>query len=201
MTTKMNDAAMPDDDAFDAAAPDVPEGSEAAPDAPQDGYAARLAELEEQVKTLKDQGLRYLAETENVRRRALKEREDAGKYAVAEFARGLLDVADNFERALAAVPADGMSEAAKNLVAGIEATGRQLTATLEKAGIRKLMPLDQPFDPNLHRVMMEVEAADKPAGTVVQILQSGYVIHDRLLREALVAVSKGGPAPTIDTTA
>jgi molecular chaperone GrpE len=197
----MNDMSLQADDAFDAAAPDVPDEHDDGADTVQTVDFAKIAALEEQVKALQEQNLRYLAETENVRRRAHKEREDAGKYAVADFARSLLDVADNFERALSAVPTEGMSDALKNLVAGIEATGRQLSGALERAGIKKIMPLDQAFDPNFHRVMLEVDQPAKPAGTVVQVLQSGYVIHDRLLREALVAVSKGGAPTTLDTQA
>jgi len=184
-----------DDDAFDAAAPNVTDLVE------EGGENSRIAELEEQVKSLKEQSLRYLAEMENVRRRAIKEREDAGKYAVTDFARGLLDVADNFERALSAVPTEGLNDGVKNLITGIEATGRQLAGALERVGIKKISPLDQPFDPNFHRVMLEIEQADKPAGTIVQVLQAGYLIHDRLLREALVAVSKGGNVVKMDTTA
>jgi molecular chaperone GrpE len=182
-----------DADAFDATAPNMPESSD-----PAD---SRLAALEEEVKILKDQHLRALAEMENIRRRGLKERDDAGKFAVSEFARGLLDVADNFERALIAFPRDGLNDAVKNLITGIEATGRQLAATLERAGIKKITPLDQAFDPHFHRVMLEVDEPTKPAGTVVQVLQAGYVIHDRLLREALVAISKGGATTKVNTTA
>lgn len=198
--TNPKEETLQGDDAFDAAAPDIAETADG--ELPAAGLeAARIAELEEQIKALKEQGLRYLAEAENVRRRGLKEKEDAGKYAVTGFARDLLDVADNFERALSAMPREGLTDAVKNLVTGIEATGRQLAAALEKAGIKKISPLDQPFDPNFHRVMMEIEDASKPAGTIVQVLQAGYVIHDRLLREALVGISKGGAAAKIDAKA
>jgi molecular chaperone GrpE len=197
--TTHDDNSLPNDDAFDAAAPDVQEVAE-------DGeantaYLTQISELEEQVKRLKEQGLRYLAEAENVRRRSIKEREDASKYAVTGFARDLLAVADNFERALSAIPSEGMNDGLKNLVTGIEATGRQLAAALDKAGIKKITALDQAFDPNFHQVMMEVEDTSKPAGTIVQVLQAGYVIHDRLLREALVAISKGGAAAKVNTSA
>lgn len=156
-----------------------------------------------QVTQLKDQLLRALAEAENTRRRAQKERDDTAKYAVANFAREMLGVADNFNRALEALPKDSRDPAVKNLIAGVEATGRQLQATLEKFGIRELDPLGKPFDPNFHRVMMEIDDPDQPPGTVVQVLQAGYVIHDRLLREALVAVAKGAGAtqPKVDTSA
>jgi molecular chaperone GrpE len=197
--TTHDDNSLPNDDAFDAAAPDVQEVAE-------DGeantaYLTQISELEEQFKRLKEQGLRYLAEAENVRRRSIKEREDASKYAVTGFARDLLAVADNFERALSAIPSEGMNDGLKNLVTGIEATGRQLAAALDKAGIKKITALDQAFDPNFHQVMMEVEDTSKPAGTIVQVLQAGYVIHDRLLREALVAISKGGAAAKVNTSA
>ncbi len=113
-------------------------------------------------------------------------------------------MADNFRRALESVPKDVKgNEALKNLVTGIEATERQLLAGMERFGIKKLEPLGQAFDPNFHRVMMEMEGTDQPPGTVVQVLQPGYVIHDRLLREALVAVSKGGAQASqkVDTSA
>jgi len=149
---------------------------------------------EEKVTQLKDQLLRALAEAENVRRRAQKEREDTAKYAISNFAKEMLAVADNFSRAIDAAPKDGQDAGLKNLITGIEATGRQLQAALERFGIKKLDPLDQPFDPHFHRVMMEVEDTEKKPGTVVQVLQTGYIIYDRLLREALVAVAKGGEA-------
>lgn len=155
-----------------------------------------------QIASLKDQVLRALADAENTRRRSQKEQEETRKYAVANFARDILNVADNFSRALEALPKDTHDPVVKNLVAGIEATERQLQATLDRFGIKKIEPIGQPFDPNFHRVMMEVDSADYPAGTVVQILQPGYVIHDRLLREALVAVAKTGATPTkVDTSA
>jgi molecular chaperone GrpE len=155
-----------------------------------------------EIASLKDQLLRALAEAENTRRRALKEREDTSKYAVTNFAKEMLNVADNFARALEATPKDSMDPAVKNLVTGIEATERQLQAILERFGIKKLEPLGQAFDPNFHRAMMEIEAPDQAPGTILQVLQAGYVIHDRLLREALVGVAKGGTASgKVDQTA
>jgi len=145
-----------------------------------------------QIANLKDQVLRALAELENTRRRAQKEREDTAKYAVANFAKEMLNVADNFRRALDATPKDTDDVALKNLITGIEATERQMQSALDRSGIKKIEPLGQPFDPNFHRVMMEVDDPEQKAGTVVQVLQTGYMIHDRLLREALVAVAKGG---------
>lgn len=175
-----------------------PSQSEAAPA----GDAENKAQAE--ITSLKDQLLRALAEAENTRRRAQKERDDTSKYAIGNFAKEMLAVADNFRRALDAVPKDAQkNEALKTLIAGIDATERQLHAALERFGIKKLEPLGQPFDPNFHRVMMEVETEDRPPGTVVQVLQAGYMIYDRLLREALVAVAKGAApvAPKVDTSA
>ena len=182
---------------------------------PDDEDARRMPETEsaapeekpdeaQEIARLKDQLLRALAEAENSRRRAQKEREDTAKYAMANFAKEMLAVADNFRRALDAVPKEARNnEALKNLINGIEATERQLQAALVRFGIKKLEPLGQPFDPNFHRAMMEMEDTDKPPGTVVQVLQPGYIIHDRLLREALVAVAKGASpaAPKVDTSA
>jgi molecular chaperone GrpE len=165
--------------------------------------AVKVEELTAEVEHLKDQMLRAMAEAENTRRRLNKELDETRKYAVGNFAKEMLGVADNFRRALEAVPKEGAdNETLKQLVAGVEATERQLLAGFEKFGIKKTNPLGQPFDPHFHRVMMEIEDASHPAGTVVQVLQEGYVIHDRLLREALVAVAKGGPTVhKVDTEA
>lgn len=163
----------------------------------------KVAGLEAQLAEAKDQLLRALAETENTRRRAQKEREDAMKYGVSSLAKELVGVADNLRRALDAA-ANVEGDAAKNLVTGVEATERQLLSAFERAGIKKIEPLDVPFDPNFHRVMLEMENTGKAAGTVVQVLQPGYVIHDRLLREALVAIAKGDASSqtgNVDTTA
>lgn len=169
--------------------------------APLDIAASRIAELEKQVAELKDRALREMADAENTRKRAQKEREETSKYAVTNFAKEMLNVADNFARALEATPKDSSDPAVKNLVAGIEATERQLANTLTQFGIKKMDGVGQPFDPHFHRVMTEIETTEHPAGTIVQVLQAGYVIHDRLLREALVAVAKGRAAPaSVDTT-
>lgn len=154
----------------------------------------RVAALEAQVAELKNEALRYLADAENTRRRAAKEKEDTSKYAVSKFARELLEVADNLQRALQAVPDELKGHAAlKNLLVGVEATGQQLASVFERSGIQKVDPTGKLFDPNLHQVVSEAENAEVPAGTVLQVLQVGYVIHDRLLRAAMVVVAKGGP--------
>ena len=154
-----------------------------------------VAALEAQVAEYKDQALRAMAEAENTRRRAAKEREDATKYGVTSLAKELLGVSDNLRRALdAAAQNKGDTQ---SLITGVEATERQLLGAFERVGIKKIEPLDEKFDPNFHRVMLEMENTGKEAGTVVQVLQPGYVIHDRLLREALVAIAKGdSPAQT-----
>ena len=165
----------------------------AAPEHAQNGE--RVAQLEAEVASLKDQLLRQMAEVENTRRRAQRDREDASKFAVSSFAKELVSVADNLRRALEAVPADGREhdEMLKSLAVGVEATERQLFAAFDRAGIKKIDPTGELFDPNFHQVMFEIENTGKPAGTVVQVLQPGYTIHGRLLREAMVGVAKAGP--------
>jgi molecular chaperone GrpE len=165
--------------------------------------AARIADLEKQLAEMKDRALREMADAENTRRRAQKEREDVSKYAVGSFAKEMLGVADNFRRALDAFPNENLDPAVKNLIAGIDATERQLQATLERFGIKKMELIGQSFDPNFHQVMMEVDSAEHAPGIIVKVLQPGYMIHDRLLREALVAVAKGAnpKAPHVDTSA
>jgi molecular chaperone GrpE len=158
---------------------------------------ARLEELEAKLKDATDKMLRALAEAENTRRRAEKERQDVSKFAISSFARDMLGVADNLRRALAAIPADqrDSNPAMKNIFTGVEATERELQRVLESNGIRKIDPIDQKFDANLHEVMFEVDVADKPPGTIVQVIESGYTIHERLLRPARVGVAKGGTGP------
>lgn len=145
---------------------------------------------------LKDRLLRTLAEMENLRRRTEKEVKDAREYAVSGFARDLLTVADNFDRALSHVPAalrEDEAAGGKALVDGVELTGRELLKTLEKHGVRKLSPMGEKFDPNLHQAMFEIPNDQVPAGTVLQVMQDGFAIAGRVLRPALVGVSKGGP--------
>lgn len=158
---------------------------------------ARVRELEGQLAEMKNEALRHLADAENTRKRAVKEREDTAKFAVSKFARDLVDVADNLQRALQAIRPEQLDgqPALKNMLAGVEATERQLGAVFERFGIKKLEAVGQKFDPNLHQVVSEIDAPGQEAGTIVQVLQTGYMIHDRLLREAMVAVAKGGSAP------
>lgn len=171
------------------------------PEAGADPEAARIAELEALVAELKDQQLRALAEAENVRRRARREQEDTAKYAASSLARELLNVPDNLRRAIESVPAEARSgnEQLETLLCGVEMIERELLAALEKHAIRKVDPAGTKFDHNLHQAMFEVENSGQPAGTVVQVMQPGYVLHDRLLRPALVGVAKGDPAAAEQT--
>lgn len=168
---------------------------------------ARIAELEAEISRLKDHVMRALAETDNIRKRSVKEREDASKYSVTAFAREMIDIADNFQRAMDAVPeeAKAADPVLKNLMDGIEAIERGMLKSLEKQGIRKLEPIGEPFNPNFHEVMFEAPVSGKPGGLVIQVIETGYVIHDRLLRAAKVGVSKGedsaAPSRHVDETA
>lgn len=156
---------------------------------------ARIAELEALVETLKSEKLLALAEAENAGKRADRRISDNAKYAVSNIAKALLQVADNLSRALLAAPPETRAghDGLKNLATGVELTERELLGVLENQGVRKLGALHQPFDANFHNAIQEVENKDVPAGTVVQVFQDGYMIHDRLLRPAMVVVSKGGP--------
>ena len=156
--------------------------------------------LAQEIANLKDQLLRTLAELENTRRRARKEVEDSSKFAVAGFAREVLAVADNLTRALASVPAEvlGTDERLAALHQGVEMTGRELAAVLERQGIKRVDSIGERFDPNLHQAMLEVPSHDQPPGTVIQILQAGYTIAGRLLRPALVEVARAVSADEAD---
>jgi molecular chaperone GrpE len=151
--------------------------------------------LAKEVAEAKDRVLRTLAEMENLRKRTAKEVADARSYGITAFARDVLDIADNLQRALDAVPADaraGADPGLKALMEGVELTERSLHKTLEKNGVQKIDPQGEKFDPNFHQAMYEMPDPSVPPGTVVQVVQSGYTIGGRVLRPALVAVSKGG---------
>jgi molecular chaperone GrpE len=170
--------------------------------------ALRVAALEAEVASLKDQVLRALADGENVRRRAEREKEDAGKFAVSSFAKDVLSVADNLRRALesmaGAQPDASHGEAVATLLAGVEATERELLGAMERRGIRRLFPMGERFDPNFHQAMFEIPSVTETPGTILQVLQPGYVLHERLLRPALVGVAKVMEPPNarrIDTQA
>ncbi|KQT33332.1 molecular chaperone GrpE [Sphingomonas sp. Leaf412] len=167
--------------------------AEAAPEvAEHDDTQARIAALEEQVATAQQDVLYARAETQNVRRRAEKDAADARAYAATGFARDVLSVSDNLERALASIPAELRGdEKFKGLVTGLEATGRELANVFARNGLTRIEAMGQPLDPNRHQAMMEMPS-DATPGTIVQEMQSGWMIKDRLLRPALVAVAKAG---------
>ena len=162
-------------------------------------HAAEFAVLEAlraENESLKDARLRALAEAENIRRRTEKEKADASQYAVTKFARDMLWIADNFARALAAVPAqvrDAADPQLKAVLDGVEATDRQLIQTLERYGV-KAVDVSGKFDPNVHQAIAEVPGQGKPAGNIVDVVQTGYMIGDRLLRPAMVTVAKNDVA-------
>jgi len=172
----------------------APEIQEPAAEAPANADE-RVAELEAEIAKLKNEVLYAKAETENVRRRLEQQAEDRGKYAVSAIAKDVLSVADNLRRALDSVPPTARegNDIANTLTVGVEMTERELLNTFERYGIRLVEAHGTRFDPNLHQAMMEVEDPSQPEGTVVMVMQQGYQIHDRLLRPALVGVSKGGP--------
>jgi molecular chaperone GrpE len=152
---------------------------------------ARVAALETEVAEKQDRLLRALAEAENTRRRTQREREEATKYAIAAFAKDLLSAADNLHRALASLPEDEVrDERTRSLLTGVAATERELLSVFERHGIRRIEPVGERFDHNLHQAVFEVERGDEPAGTIVEVLQPGYLLHDRLLRPAMVGVAR-----------
>ena len=158
-------------------------------DQPVDAIEVLKAEIE----SLRDQRLRALAEAENIRRRAEREKSEASQYAVTKFARDMLAIADNFSRALAACPPevrDAADPQVKAVLDGVEATDRQLLATLERYGVKSIDTSDGKFDPNLHQAIAEVPAGGKPPGSIVEVVQSGFMIGERLLRPAMVTVAK-----------
>jgi len=153
-----------------------------------------IENLEKELTEAKDRTMRALADAENTRKRAAKDREDAGKYAISNFARDLLDFGDNFKRALDSMPEDTPPAVAD----GLSAMQNELLSTFDRHGIKKIEPLDEMFDANYHEVMFEMPA-DKPAGTIMQVIEAGYVLNDRLLRAAKVGIAKAGaaePSPT-----
>lgn len=167
----------------------IAEGAPSEPNPEADPLGALLGELEE----ARQQILYAQAETQNVRRRLEKDAQDARAYAATGFARDMLSVADNLSRALDAIPeAMRADEASKGLIAGLEATQRELASVFERNGIKRIEALGQPLDPNKHQAMVEIPSADAEPGTIIQEMQSGYMIRDRLLRPALVGVAKAG---------
>ncbi len=159
---------------------------------------AELARVEEEKQQATDRYMRLAAEMENLRKRTAKDVTDARHYSIAAFAREMLAVSDNLRRALDAIPEEtrGNADAGlKSLIDGVELTERAMLQALEKHGVKKITPKGERFDPHFHQAMFEVEDAEKPAGTVLEVVQDGYVIGERMLRPALVGIAKGGPKP------
>ncbi|MGY3619737.1 nucleotide exchange factor GrpE [Bradyrhizobium sp. USDA 10063] len=190
----MTDPNRPNDNAENPAQTGEPVVSKpyVMPDDPEQGSAEALTK---ELNEARDRTLRTLAEMENLRKRTSREIADARAYGITGFARDILDIADNLQRALDAVPAEAKAAAdpgLKALIEGVELTERSLHATLEKNGVKKFDPTGEKFDPNFQQAMYEVPDPSVPSGTVVQVVQAGYTIGDRVLRPALVGVSKGG---------
>ena len=184
----MNDTTNPPSD--DTEHPDQPARSDEAT------AAELIVTLGKETAEYKDRLLRTLAEMENLRRRTDREVADARLYGISNFARDIVSVADNMRRALQALDEDPRVKddaSLKPLVEGVDLTERELMNVLEKHGVKRIDPMGQKFDPNRHQAMYEVEDPSVPAGSVIQVAQSGYLIGDRVLRPAMVAVSKGGP--------
>ncbi|RUM97021.1 nucleotide exchange factor GrpE [Pseudaminobacter arsenicus] len=180
-------------------APEENETAEAAADVKETGAESDYEVLQRLMKEneeLKDRALRIAADMENLRRRTARDVQDARAYSVANFARDMLGVADNLRRALDAIPAEakaGGDAGFKALIEGVEMTERDMHVALERHGVKKLNPEGGKFDPHFHQAMFEVPNPDVPANTVVQVVQQGYSIGDRVLRPAMVGVAKGGP--------
>ena len=190
-TTAGTMADSPQPDVAEAAAADGAQGTAVPAQTPAEKTPA------EEIAELKDKLLRSLAENENQIRRARRDREDAIKYATANFARDMLGVADNIRRAMEAVP-DGLNQedaAVKAFLDGIALTERELLTTLERHGITKIFPMGENFDHNRHEALFEVPTDDADPGTVMQVVEEGYIIHDRLLRAARVGVAKALAPP------
>lgn len=187
--------------------PETPETDEDAPeleevaegeDAPLEDGGDELKtyeELQSDIAVLNDQLLRAIAETENVRRRGERERSDLSKYSITGFAREILSIADNLQRAMDSVTEESRASNPElnTLYEGIEFTAKEIPNCFDKFGISPVEAMGQRFDHNFHQAMFEVEDPSQPAGTIVQVMQPGYKIHDRLLRPAMVGVAKGGP--------
>lgn len=161
-------------------------------DSEEDNDNEIISDLEQKVSDLKDQLMRTLADGENLRKRTLKDVEHSKKYSHISFVKDLVSSVDNLQRALEAVPEDKSSlpEPIKNLIIGLEIVEKEITSTLEKHNVKQIDPLGEKFDYNFHQAMFEVPTNDDEPGTVVQVSQKGYILHDRLVRPAMVGISK-----------
>ena len=187
------------DHAKDERAPDENQTAEAASERTEgtvDGDYEALVRLLKENEELKDRALRVAADMENLRRRTARDVHDARAYAIANFARDMLSVSDNLRRALDAIPAEAKASGDagfRAFIDGVDITERAMLSALERHGVKKLEPEGEKFDPNFHQAMFEVPNPEVPANTVVQVVQPGYSIGERVLRPAMVGVAKGGP--------
>jgi molecular chaperone GrpE len=182
--------------------PESPEPANPSPEAVARALQAVIDEKDRELAALKDQALRALAEAENTRRRAEREQQETAKYAVSRFAGDLVNVLENLQRASTSIPESMRAEhvAVANLAVGVEMTLKELLAAFEKHGIRRIDPSGQKFDHQLHQAVAQMPDAAAEAGTVLQVVQAGYTIHDRLLRPAMVVVAaKPEPSAPVDT--
>lgn len=166
-------------------------------EAPPKHHDDVIAELRREVSDLKDRILRAHAEVDNIRKRSEREKDETAKYAVTKFARDVLNVGDNFQRALSAVPAGAADTdaALKALIDGVVMTEREFLNVLERHGVKRIEAENALFNPHLHQAVMEMPRPDMPAGTIVQVFQAGFTIGDRTLRPSMVVVAAGGPKP------
>ena len=189
-----NDAKLPGAEETEAMQDDIADAQASGPD--MEAAAAAAAALAEENADLKDRLLRTVAEMENLRKRTEREVRDAGQYAIASFARDILAVADNMQRALdTAKPddGDGAKIALDQMREGVSLTKGELVRQLERHGVKPIAAEGQKFDPNLHQAIFEIPDESVPAGTVLQVTQDGYTIGERVLRPSMVGVSRGGP--------
>jgi molecular chaperone GrpE len=189
MSDQIKDERAPNENEMADAAPETDDGG-------VNGDYEALVRLLKENEELKDRALRAAADMENLRRRTARELQDARAYSAANFARDMLSVSDNLRRALDAIPAEAKAAGDAGftaLIEGVEMTERAMLAALERHGVKKLQPEGEKFDPNFHQAMFEVPNPNVPANTVVQVVQPGYSIGERVLRPAMVGVAKGGP--------
>ena len=189
---------------MDEQTPEAANDAQVEPEALARALQALLEEKEKELAATKDQALRALAEAENTRRRAERELGDMSKYAVTNFARDLVGVLENLQRALDNIPQEleESTPAVANLATGVGMTLKELLSVFAKQGIKRIDPMGEKFDHNFHQAVAQIDAADAEPGTVVQVLQAGYTIHDRLLRPAMVGVaSANSTAQKLDTQA
>ena len=202
---KAADAEDPGEDSGATAELPSGHGNPVEDEVPEEDATARIAALEDQVAELNDKLLRALAEAENVRRRAQRDKEDTAKYGIKNFAEGMLGVADNLGRAMASIDVDARAKDSNldNLFVGVEMVQKDLVSTFERYGVTPIKALGAKFDPMLHEAMFEIEDKATTVGTIAQVLEPGYVLHGRTLRAAKVGITKGGPKelPSTDANA